>query len=744
MRYIICRLVSLIVSCVLTTTANADPSLRMALLVGVSEYPNLPPSSQLKGTENDVRLVQQILKERFAFRDQDIRVLKGVEATGSAIREAMADLATAVEALPPDSQPAQVFFHFSGHGGQLPDQNGDNRDESDGLDETLVPSDATMIGGDEDIRDDELNRFAHQICRQGKAKLWIVMDCCHSGTGTRSVKKAGVAGLVGYRALNRKLEPTEGPLSPVAKTLPRGAIALYACRDQELEPEYTDGENTYGLLTRFMTQVLADSQTGSGFSYAVLRDAIAARYRQDRQVGISAPVPQLEGSAELLDAGILGDAGSDSPRCWKIIANSSAGTLLAGAFHGMTKDTILELYESPEAIQWTRSDTNETGDTSGQSLGFVRVTDVEAASCSVELVTWSRDQWKSARWPRTMKSAFAVSRFTGQGDFDLRVQVIDVSTPDQPVVLQGHQCPESIRRLFVGSDSESGDSESGDSEFKVPHWLKLVETTADADVVLKIAGNQLAAFQASGHLYFSAEDSEKQSPLVGGWGPISLTDSDAAQQTQELMRRIVKARNLLRIAGRDNAGGKNPIHVELELLRYAPESNGPESQPWPNSTPEKSPPAYVMNSGDYYYYRITNQSNSDQTVHVTILHVTSDMGIEQVLPYQEGTTMHGLDECQLRPGESRVEGPFMCNGEPPASFGPRHAIVLATTQPNFFYMLNQPNLPKFRNVGNSSLADLLMEGAYFKTRSRRRPVSLYDDSWGSAVLQWVVAPTPQP
>eukprot|EP01134_Creolimax_fragrantissima_P003123 CFRG3123T1 len=76
------------------------------------------------------------------------------------------------EAKPGDS----LFFHYSGHGGQVRDTNGD---EEDGMDETIIPMDYKQAG---QIVDDELHM---NICKKipKGCRLTSVMDCCHSGTG---------------------------------------------------------------------------------------------------------------------------------------------------------------------------------------------------------------------------------------------------------------------------------------------------------------------------------------------------------------------------------------------------------------------------------------------------------------------------------------------------------------------------------------------------------------------------------
>ena len=700
------------------TSTSTKPS-RFALLVGVSEYSNLPKSSQLNGTGNDVRLMRELLQSRFGFDAGSIKTLQGPHATGDAIRAGLLEIADAVGKLPEDGEPAQVVFHFSGHGGQLPDQESDGRDETDGLDETLVPADATIIGGEEDIRDDELNQLAHQICKGGKANLWIILDCCHSGTGTRSI---GMPGLVGYRAFRRDVQPTKTPVPPVVNKLPDTAVALYACRDLELEPEYFDGQERYGLLTRFMTRVLMDSEGESRLSYASLRDAVASRYRQDRQIGVSAPVPQIEGSAELLDRGVLGDGPMPPLRYWMVDGSLRKPMLMAGSFHGVSLDSIYRLHNSTESIP-DATDEHQLEEDAG--LGFARVAKVEAAVSVLEFVRWDGKEWISSRWPRSTKRACATIHTRGDQGFGLRVLVQDLDNSKTKSIAQSTKLHRTLQDIFKKSGVR------GD-------WLSLAKTQAGADIVLKLSGDSMAAFPAACHTILPSDNAkENANPLAGGWGPIDLLHPNAPEETRRLLRQIAKARNLLRIAAHGKAGGKRPIQIKIELLTHDQDSPNAEPIPWTNATPGKSPASFQMRSGDCYKYKITNCGN--QPAYISVLHINSDMAIEQVFPYQAGNQVEGSDDTLLRPHESRVEGPFQCNGIGSPSFGNRNTIVLATAQPNSFYMLTEPSLPTVRSLDrDSDLTELLMSGTYFKTRSRKRPAKLYDDSWGSAIVQWVV------
>ncbi|KAI8050301.1 peptidase C14, caspase domain-containing protein [Syncephalis plumigaleata] len=67
------------------------------------------------------------------------------------------------------------FFHFSGHGGQVRDTDGD---ESDGFDETILPLDYKKAG---QIVDDEINAIMVRPLPPG-CRLTAIFDSCHSGT----------------------------------------------------------------------------------------------------------------------------------------------------------------------------------------------------------------------------------------------------------------------------------------------------------------------------------------------------------------------------------------------------------------------------------------------------------------------------------------------------------------------------------------------------------------------------------
>uniref|UniRef100_A0A453A395 Uncharacterized protein n=1 Tax=Aegilops tauschii subsp. strangulata TaxID=200361 RepID=A0A453A395_AEGTS len=145
---------------------------KRALLVGISysftKY-------ELKGTVNDVNCMAYLLRQRFGFPGDSILALTQEEKdpyrwpTKENIRLAMRWL---VEGC---TSGDSLVFHFSGHGVQKLDNNGD---EVDGYDEALCPQDFEDRGV---ILDDEINETIVRPLGAG-VKLHAIIDTCHSGT----------------------------------------------------------------------------------------------------------------------------------------------------------------------------------------------------------------------------------------------------------------------------------------------------------------------------------------------------------------------------------------------------------------------------------------------------------------------------------------------------------------------------------------------------------------------------------
>ena len=145
---------------------------KRALLIGINKY--VIPGADLRGCVNDVEDMSAVLTEYGGFKKSDITVLTDRAATKKAMM-------AAIKSLVKSSKKGDVaFLHYSGHGSNVPDDNGD---EADQRDEILCPTD---LNWDDTLRDDWL-RTTFDTLPAG-ANLTVVMDCCHSGTNTRAIQ----------------------------------------------------------------------------------------------------------------------------------------------------------------------------------------------------------------------------------------------------------------------------------------------------------------------------------------------------------------------------------------------------------------------------------------------------------------------------------------------------------------------------------------------------------------------------
>jgi len=121
-----------------------------ALLIGINYY-NSP--NALQGCVNDVRNLAPFLNQRYGFSYDDMVILTD-DQQDPVSKPTRANIIKAMHWLVSGAQPNDsLFFHFSGHGGQTEDLDGD---EEDGLDETIYPVDFKQSGH---IVDDVLTSF---------------------------------------------------------------------------------------------------------------------------------------------------------------------------------------------------------------------------------------------------------------------------------------------------------------------------------------------------------------------------------------------------------------------------------------------------------------------------------------------------------------------------------------------------------------------------------------------------------
>jgi hypothetical protein len=166
---------------------------RKALLVGINDYKGV---SDLRGCVNDILDMHFSLRSLFNFQTQEIRVLTDSRATKANIIHRLKWLVDGAKS------GDFLVFHFSGHGSQIRDRDGDEL--VDHLDELICPYDMNWDGTF--IIDDELNNIFKGVPED--ALLEVFIDSCHSGTVLREMGLAPPPELAAeHPTLNRYLPP---------------------------------------------------------------------------------------------------------------------------------------------------------------------------------------------------------------------------------------------------------------------------------------------------------------------------------------------------------------------------------------------------------------------------------------------------------------------------------------------------------------------------------------------------------
>lgn len=281
---------------------------RCALLIGVGDYPAESGWPKLSA-RNDVQLMQGVLLEK-GFAQKDISTLLDHEATKAGIVKAIQ------EGLLQRAKPGgMAVFHFSGHGQQVQDDNGD---EPDGLDEALVPYNSPMryeadrYQGERLLRDDELGDMLLQVRKKlgPDGFLLVTIDACHSGTATRGpqVVARGTHIIMADPAYLQALQQQPGTVSQwlaPAETEAQGLapmVALFSSRSRQLSFETTDDDGaSYGLFSYAFCKSIFRMPPQS--TYRSLMDQIVLEVK----AGADNQTPTMEGDVdrELFGKGLL-------------------------------------------------------------------------------------------------------------------------------------------------------------------------------------------------------------------------------------------------------------------------------------------------------------------------------------------------------------------------------------------------------------------------------------------------------
>lgn len=193
------------------------------MIIGLGKYEDRA-WGKING-DRDVPLVASMLKKA---RFNTIITLVNSQATKKKIISALNSLALQ------SKESDIIYIHFSGHGQQMTDLNGDEEDRKD---ESWIPYDAykkpcNKDHGEKHLSDDEicvlLTKIKYKIGISGK--LIVVVDACHSGTSTWSDNQE--ADII--RGTNEIfLTPTISYAGKRPKFIWKNWVTISACKDNQ-------------------------------------------------------------------------------------------------------------------------------------------------------------------------------------------------------------------------------------------------------------------------------------------------------------------------------------------------------------------------------------------------------------------------------------------------------------------------------------------------------------------------------
>ncbi|GKT81756.1 caspase domain-containing protein [Colletotrichum tofieldiae] len=286
---------------------------RKALLIGINYFGQ---RGQLRGCINDVKNMSAYLVDRFGYKREDMVILTDDQQNPMS-QPTKQNLLRAMHWLVKDARPNDsLFFHYSGHGGQTKDLDGD---EPDGYDEVIYPVDFRQTGH---ITDDEMHRIMVQPLQAG-VRLTAIFDSCHSGTAldlpyiysTQGIlKEPNLAKEAGQGLLGVISSYSQGDLGGVAsnimgffkkattgedaynrtmatKTSPADVVMLSGSKDDQTSADATIAAQATGAMSwAFITSLKKNPQQSYVQLLNSIRDELATRYTQKPQLSCSHPL----------------------------------------------------------------------------------------------------------------------------------------------------------------------------------------------------------------------------------------------------------------------------------------------------------------------------------------------------------------------------------------------------------------------------------------------------------------------
>ncbi|KIY71509.1 peptidase C14 [Cylindrobasidium torrendii FP15055 ss-10] len=287
---------------------------KKALCIGINYRGQ---NGELQGCINDVKNITNFLTNHFNYKRDDIVTLTD-DATNPRQRPTRDNILQAMQWLVRDAKPNDsLFFHYSGHGGQTKDYDGD---EADGYDEVIYPLDHEQAGH---IVDDDMHAVMVAPLPAG-CRLTAIFDSCHSGSALDlpyiystegKVKEPNLAAEAGQGLLSAVTSYARGDMGGMFKsalgivktatgggqkadkvaratrTSPADCISWSGCKDSQTSADTQEAGTATGAMSfAFIAALNQQPQQSYQQLLNSIRDILKAKYSQKPQLSSSHPM----------------------------------------------------------------------------------------------------------------------------------------------------------------------------------------------------------------------------------------------------------------------------------------------------------------------------------------------------------------------------------------------------------------------------------------------------------------------
>lgn len=690
---------------------GSTKSVIWALLIGINAYES-PTVNTLHGCENDVEAMRLFLMNQMYVPEKQIKVLRSQEATRDAILDAFK---THLIDNPQIQRGDQILFHYSGHGSRMRSA---DPNEPDGWDETLVAHDSRMPGI-YDIPDKTLAALLDQLAAaKSKAdasgdNITVILDCCHSGSGTRAVNDPNTA-LTRTAPPDDRTPPTDldaairggastRSITPTQSGWAITHLLLAGCLDYEESYEHVTPEGAHhGALTYFTLDYLKNSPPNAAYGdlYARVKPQVSKLYPKQ--------TPQCEGNRK---RALFGGAIIESDPFIPVRSEGTGVRLEAGLVHGVREGAELAIYKAEVK---TRAATATT-----TPLATVTVKTVSATSAQADFKT------QPAR-PLPV-DAHALVTMQSYGGIQQRVYL-------KPTVdAAGQQMLDSL-----------GKSIRGETEPASPHLILVENRTQSVDLIVTADQGQLTIRSKMEEVLVLPEDYQNG---AGG------------KKTREALESIARFRALQALSNEGQSDLRDKIKIGLQRwVAGQAETVDLAQEALTAGRPLTLP--YYPEDQTRNRYLVTVTNNSAFKVYAHLFYLGPDFSIDRLYPLlnqqellEPGRTLPcprlglgGYSFEMYLPGDNP--------GEPKWDLSHDALKLIITMRPADLEMLNQPPLnvpPATRGDANDSSRgdakgsslDQLLDAATAGSGTRhQRPVTVAaGEDWTTADLSFTVQRT---